>query len=160
MKLISIPDHSDYIDTLDISKAEKWDLHCLRKGFGKQPLTLGMFVPCDEEGNVLIEPMVVCADGAECSCKIGNEHCPAPPEHQSEKYRQYQAAKDRVLFEGCSLDLQQLIWDDGSSLGKLIGVYPNVQGEFNPMRLPTVEHLLNEEIHLELTPTALKQIGL
>ena len=41
--------------------------------FLKQPLTIGMFVPCDEDGNVL-------------------EEC--------DKIKEYRKAKEKVLFEG------------------------------------------------------------
>ena len=51
--------------------------------FLKQPLELWMFVPCDEDGNVLIEP-------------IGQN-----PIYWS---REYQKAKERCLFEDCIYD--------------------------------------------------------
>jgi len=57
-----------------------WDY----RNFITQPLTKGMFIPCDEEGNVLEKPL------------------PASFE-TSQQYRHlqmlYQQAKDRVLFE-------------------------------------------------------------
>jgi hypothetical protein len=48
----------------------------------KQPLKLGMFVPCDEDGNVLEEPT------------------PEDILYDDNIYEQYQQAKERVLFEG------------------------------------------------------------
>ena len=57
--------------------------------FLKQPLKLEMFVPCDEEGNVLEEP------------KIEEEYV---DEHTTQIFAQYQydldKAKEKVLFEG------------------------------------------------------------
>lgn len=52
--------------------------------FLSQPLTLSMFAPCDEEGNVLEEP---------------NRST-----HTNEECETYKAAKERVLFEGVDLD--------------------------------------------------------
>ena len=49
--------------------------------FLKKPLTLGMFVPCDEEGNVLENPIETIG-GVELYTEI------------------YQQAKERVLFKG------------------------------------------------------------
>ena len=55
----------------------------------KQPLKLEMFVPCDEDGNVLEEP------------KIEEEYV---DEHTTQIFAQYQydldKAKEKVLFEG------------------------------------------------------------
>ena len=50
--------------------------------FLKQPLKLGMFVPCDEKGNILEDPGLI-------------------PSYKLEIYRK---AKDRVLFEGVGED--------------------------------------------------------
>lgn len=50
-----------------------------------QPLTKGMFVPCDEEGNVLEEPE-------------RNNYLSVRA--FTENLKQYQQAKDRVIFEG------------------------------------------------------------
>lgn len=56
--------------------------------FLKQPLTLGMFVPCDEDGSVLEEPPLVQT---------------APNEDVAleciDYIEQYQQAKERVLFK-------------------------------------------------------------
>ena len=49
--------------------------------FLKQPLTLGMFVPCDENDNVLEEPSLL-------------------PSSDLDKYRK---AKEKVIFEGWQL---------------------------------------------------------
>ena len=57
--------------------------------FLKQPLKLEMFVPCDEDGNVLEEP------------KIEEEYV---DEHTTQIFAQYQydldKAKEKILFEG------------------------------------------------------------
>lgn len=59
--------------------------------FLKQPLTLGMFVPCDENGNVLKEPI------------LGRE--PYSNNEEDFKswerdYKKYNEAKEMVLFKG------------------------------------------------------------
>lgn len=53
--------------------------------FLKQPLKLEMFIPCDDEGNVLEEP---------CSIGVGNEF------YYERALDQYEQAKEKVLFEG------------------------------------------------------------
>lgn len=64
--------------------------------FLKQPLTLGMFVPCDDKGNVLEKPII-------------SEHLldspsgsPIKSKNTPEAYY-YRKAKERVLFEGFEL---------------------------------------------------------
>ena len=59
----------------------------------KQPLMLGMFIPCDEKGNVLEEPN-----------RISNMNWGAKKlEDWSLNCYEYQQAKERVLFEGFSV---------------------------------------------------------
>lgn len=101
--------------------------------FLKHPLTLGMFVPTDEDGNVLEEPIKqdyeVESDGFSFS-------------YDSETYdydlEQYQQAKERVLFDIPNLD-------DLETIKKCI------KGE-------TIELLADGTV--TLTQSALKQIGL
>ena len=61
--------------------------------FLKQPLELWMFVPCDENGNVLEDI-------------IGNGMI----HNYSEKVKQYEQAKDKVLFEGFEYDNKMEYW--------------------------------------------------
>jgi hypothetical protein len=99
MKLISMKDFvlqqlND--DRPHISDQFEWDLfnHCFvarvenYANFLNQPLTLGMFVPCDEEGSVLSEP------------KLKDfEHFEYAGDKLEVALNKYQQAKDRVLFE-------------------------------------------------------------
>ena len=63
----------------------------------KQPLTLGMFVPCDSEGNVL---------------KFDYPHKKAFDDiAQIEFQKQYQQALDRVVFEGFYV-FASIIWTE------------------------------------------------
>lgn len=106
--------------------------------FLKQPLTLGMFVPCDEYGNVLEEPI-------DTICGV---------ERYSEKYQQ---AKERVLFE-----FFEVIHIDKV---RITIQYEFQQLDYNRIRerfeyYNTIEDLTGCHLDLTLTPSALKQIGL
>ena len=57
------------------------DLICRYAKFLKQPLTIGMFVPCDLSGNVLEEKKPF-----------------------QDKYYEYQEARERCLFKGFEMD--------------------------------------------------------
>jgi hypothetical protein len=83
MKLISSTDF-----TLEKKKGEPFlrynHKQCLNyANFLKRPLELGMFIPCDKEGNVLKKPNVK-----------------RTTPFNSDIARKYQEAKERVLFEG------------------------------------------------------------
>jgi hypothetical protein len=99
--------------------------------FLKQPLELWMFVPCDEEGNVLEEPRP--QDGDD-----GNWNYQA-------RFNQYQQAKERCLF--FSQHGENEIFDP--CLAKVF------LDEFY-----NIEQLSNEIRNIKLTKTAIKQIGL
>ena len=55
-----------------------------------QPLTKGMFVPCDEEGNVLDKP----------SIQVMNNFKSGGGFFLRDRINQFLQAKDRVIFEG------------------------------------------------------------
>ena len=65
--------------------------------FLKQPLELWMFIPCDADNKPLKEPDVQCLRSGSCQC--GEEQV---SDCRDWKY-EYQAACDRVLFEGFTL---------------------------------------------------------
>lgn len=70
----------------DISeRSQSWQLIVNYTEFLKQPLKLEMFVPCDEEGNILKEQAMY------CFANKGSKHF--------EKHTKYWKAKDKVLFE-------------------------------------------------------------
>ena len=118
MKLISISDFVLKVDkeTNDETSSIMYSFNHLVKyaNFLKQPLTLGMFVPCDDDGNVLEEPtsteknefggsFSTIEEQAELCCEI----------------EQFRAAKDRVLFEGFEdeeLDDIKIMFDEAYSL--------------------------------------------
>ena len=58
-----------------------------------------MFVPCDDEGNVLEEPK-----GEKCCAGIQNDcGCGGHLQYDDEYVHQYKKAIDRVIFEGFTL---------------------------------------------------------
>jgi len=58
--------------------------------FLKKPLELGMFIPCDEDGNVLEDPELTMLQGD------GETYYSA----SDEEFKQYWEAEERVLFDG------------------------------------------------------------
>ena len=68
--------------------------------FLKQPLELWMFVPCDEEGNVLKQCSEICA----CECN---------------KIILFREAKKRCLFEVANLDLARILLQEYENIEEL-----------------------------------------
>ncbi len=98
-----------------------------------KPLELGMFVPCDEEGNVLEEPPFY-----QKYTTTGHD----------KRHEPYQQAKERALFEGYErYEKQSRIWVHGENVDPIC-LYKDY----------TVEHLLS--FNLTLTKAAQEQIGL
>lgn len=101
--------------------------------FLKQPLELWMFIPCDEEGNVLEKPNPL--------VDVNNR-----------LKKQYQQAKDRVLFEGFTMfgkDCIELKESNGKSKVDIF-IYQ--------LKEMTAKELISYDI--TLTPTAINQLGL
>lgn len=110
--------------------------------FLKQPLNLGMFIPCDEDGNI-VEPLKFTP-------------CGTPIWDGGSKY---QKSKRKVLFEGFCIN--------GEDENKITLEFENTWIEFYKEHevfmcdnhvLINIEDLSNYE--LQLTESALKQIGL
>lgn len=114
--------------------------------FIEQPLKLGMFVPCDDAGNI-----VQSISFTPCGCPVWDGG------------QKYQQAKERVLFEGFEIvekievynsingiliDLDTQTWQIEGSLG--------IGGGY--LIDETIEDLVT--LDLTLTETAIKQIGL
>lgn len=106
--------------------------------FLKQPLKLEMFVPCDENGNVLTKSTM-----SENTCEDDCNHKTCVSEMN--ECIKYQQAKEKVLFYSQHGDKE--LFD--VSLAK---VY--LDEFFN------IEELANEIGRIKLTKTAIKQIGL
>ena len=98
--------------------------------FLKQPLKLEMFVPCDEDGNVLEEP------------KIEEEYV---DEHTTQIFAQYQydldKAKEKVLFE--NIPISQAKW--------LVNSFSTIE---------SLSDISNTITPIYLNNNAIKQIGL
>ncbi len=122
--------------------------------FLKQPLTIGMFVPCDRKGNFLTEPKTY-QDWLK-AMKIDEMNCFAQGYGGCAKFDE---AKERVLFEGKRLDKYEVFEDCVilndriifSKSGKVFAIHKSEEYK-------TVEGIVSYD--LEITPTALKQIGL
>lgn len=97
--------------------------------FLKQPLKLEMFVPVDEEGNLLEEP-------EQFKEWIKSDHYFNASESVTHQCRMYKKAKEKVLFEFNNKYSAELIVELNTD----------------------IESIKNLEI--ELTPNAIKQLGL
>ena len=107
--------------------------------FLEHALHLGMFVPTDEAGNVLEEP-IDDSDRGRCEYDLLKKLT------FKEKSEKYQQAKDRVLFKGFYKEFNAVISPSGGYL------------DIGNLRYKTIETIV--ESKLELTETAIKQIGL
>lgn len=105
--------------------------------FLKQPLELWMFVPCDEDGNVLINPFAM------------DYHAGTEKEIKQLKYNK---AKKRCLFEGLSLEMGIVVVKHENGWHQILADY-EIQSN-------NIEYLLTKKNDFILTPTAIKQIGL
>jgi len=130
MKLISMTDFvlsQTTPDWLELCEFEENSYKIYNyANFLKQPLELWMFLPCDDDGNVLEEP--------ELYTEIGN--CDELDVYNNQVY-EYEKAKDRCLFICNSINIRQIE---------------------NLIKLKITIEQFNHEV--ELTPTAIKQIGL
>ena len=109
-----------------------YELRIIKKyaDFLKQPLKLEMFVPCDDNGNVLEDI-------------IGNGMI----HNYSEKVTQYEQAKEKVLFDGFDI----------YSNGDLHNAF--VTFESNRLEIMNVENLITDfQYSFYLTPNAIKRI--
>lgn len=98
MKLVSM---IDFVLSLDAKEDPKANVtkSANYANFLKQPLKLGMFVPCDEEGNVLEEPRIEDYIFDDLLEFPGN-----PKEYDTEEFEKelhnYYEAKNRIIFSG------------------------------------------------------------
>lgn len=132
-KLSNYEKHHYYNECLDIA-----NLMVSYAKFLKQPLELWMFVPCDDNGNVIDEPI---------DYKIWEKSFhPKPATLRLKSYMDYQQAKERCLFERFGYKnetethfiLLQNNWE--KSIPKIW----------------TIEDLIGRSFDLKLTKTALK----
>lgn len=100
--------------------------------FLKQPLTLSMFIPCDEEGNVLEEPIYNGVD----------------EQYYGVQIEKYQKAKESVIFDGCEFVKE----DENSWKIKHNGNIYTFLKDF------TIEDLI--DLNLTITDSAIKKYKL
>lgn len=118
------------------------------------PLTIGMFVACDEDGNVLEEPKQ--------DKDVYTQDMGILQDYDVIEVEEYEEAQSRILFEGFSLDSDEernfLIYDNGKSSFE----YWIVNNTFHIMDginiLTDIDGLSAH--NLTLTATAKKIIGL
>lgn len=116
--------------------------------FLKRPLELGMFIPCDLEGNALTYPVIKNNHIDECQCK----YCIEEYSQYTIDDKQYQQAKERVLFEGFEVkeyNLSYQFW-----VGNKYISYDKPNGYFSDYDF--IEQLTS--LGLTLTQTAIKTI--
>lgn len=148
--LISMTDlvlEQDKIST----KSYAFDAKVVRyANFLKQPLKLWMFVPCDENGNVLEEP--------ERDNFLTHGICRT--DDLTKALKQHQQAKERCLFEGFNLieisKNLRIIKNEKLDCQVFANQFQNVYYLCN--EFSTIESLI--KYNLALTPTSIKQIGL
>lgn len=139
-KLISMTDFVIQEKFKPISIIEFADRVCNYAEFLKQPLKLEMFVPCDYEGNILIDP---CAEDNDAGTEIEIRQI------------EYNNAKSKVIFEG-------FMYIHAWFGGHIVAKNKNGNCQISLFDFDCVEELLNEEreLNVTLTETALKQIKL
>jgi len=91
-KLMSNTEYGKYLNTLNIPDYEYRYRRSKYDELLSQPLTLGMFIPCDLDGNVLEEP--------EWWYRYCNGATPFMNSDEIRPCQEYKKAKSRVLFEG------------------------------------------------------------
>jgi hypothetical protein len=117
--------------------------NCLKYAkFLKQPLELGMFVPTDENGNVLENKSC----NLSCSQSDFSENGKCGLNGCYNQTKQYQQAKERVLFEDCGIIDK---WFAQLSNGFLLG-------KVECLHNLTIEDLI--QFNLTLTQTAINKL--
>ena len=112
----------------------------LQQGDLKQLLELWMFVPCDEDGNVLEHPNYIKGQRT--------------AQFYNDKMDLYQQAKERCLFEGFESKHIKTTHDNYYIINN-----KNITWlSWNNSK--TIENLLDYNQDLQLTQTAIKQLGL
>lgn len=113
------------------------------KDFLQQPLELWMFVPCDEDGNVLEVPKY-----------YGEKYTDDIPEKELILHEEFVQAKERCLFDGFKINDDELSICDENSI---IHLFWNYVGKWNIAHgIKTIEDLVT--YNLELTTNAQKQL--
>ena len=157
MKLISMTDFVlQIVQTPNVNEAICWEQteNRLQKIyhyglFLKQSLTLGMFVPCDENNRILIEP-----DEYQDFLKIGQQGIMRWGYNIYNQCLDFHKAKERVLFKGFEWDYENNCFEYAlCDSGKWFLGAEDLENE-------TIETFGGIENQIELSENAIKQIGL
>ena len=151
MKLISMADYvlkqagilkEEGMYTKDL-QSHTFHKYVTYANFLKTPLELGMFVPCDEDGNVLKEPKGFhdYMEGVRMGLSFKGSY--------NETKEQYQQAKERVIFEGAEMDSLNIIMHGDKFVTTKFRI--EVAEE-------TIEDMINH--NLTLTPAKAKELNL
>ena len=152
-KLISMTDFITWVDEKRNKNGGHYDIIVRYKNFIKQHLTIEMFVPCKQQNEFTnFQPM------KEPSKEMWNKFINSELGSFDDLYTycfEYQQAKERCLFDGFKLDGKYLWLKDS-----LFMISDNYNKSFK--NYGNIESLLYKYLtnNLQLTPTALKQIGL
>lgn len=103
--------------------------------FLQRPLTIQMFVPCDKNGNYFLEI----------------PHKKSYKDYFSGKWQSYEDGKERVLFHGFNYNSQEQTIEYGGGCWSF---------DKNDIENQTIESFGGIEYKIELTSSAIKQIGL
>ena len=167
MEAIKLQSMTDFVleredtSTFDTSQIDWYDLEQVKLDeirnyarFLKQPLQLGFFVPCDEDGNLWEFPPT--NEEWEWAQKDSADA------EQSYKMKQfyYEKAKERILFKGFHSigenEIELLNSDNWMSFSQKTIKFTDEFG--HEIEVYRIEDLI--ELNLELTDSAIKQIGL
>ena len=130
--------------------------------FLKQPLNLGMFVPCDENGNVLQEPKKTNYQvdvNTKCSgwkyLYDSNDKLIGYYDDRKwkEDFVKYKQSKEKVLFEG--IEFRKNAGVNFLTINEDTFAFHDFNIKFKDL---TIEFLV--QYNLQLTESAIKQIGL
>lgn len=133
--------------------------HCKYAEFLKQPLTLGMFVPTDKDGNILEDP--------DNKTYTVGEVVPNNKNYLKLK-QEYEEAKERVLFKGWKFSYDfpgtiTIVNDFGKYLGlhKSDSKFRIADAIGGKCYLSDVESFVNKaKFEIELTESGARQAGL
>ena len=167
MEAIKLQSMTDFVleredtSTFDTSQIDWYDLEQVKLDeirnyarFLKQPLQLGFFVPCDEDGNLWEFPPT--NEEWEWAQKDSADA------EQSYKMKQfyYEKAKERILFKGFHSigenEIELLNSDNWMSFSQKTIKFTDEFG--HEIEVYRIEDLI--ELNLELTDSAIKQIGI
>lgn len=113
--------------------------------FLKQPLTLGMFVPCDEDGNILSEPKMI-------EKRLGFDEIEIDYDYAEVEI--YKKAKEKVLFKNVTITPVEDFY-----IVKIGG--REVWITWTERTIEDIQHINRAyEVDFELTESAINQLGL